>query len=105
MEEALDFLLSPNCRDYEYDVEQAKEKLANDNFNSTEVIIQSFAKRFKNYDRERLLLIVELAFNEGWESAKKSKKRTGSPRKEALNQSDLYNRLLPLPGENQLDNE
>ena len=102
MEEALDFLLSPDYRDYEYDVEQAKEKLANNDFNSTEVIIQSFAKRLKNYDRERLSLIVELAFNEGWESAKK---RTGSPRKEALNQSDLYNRLLPLLGENQLDNQ
>ena len=75
MEEALDFLLSPDYRDYEYDVEQAKEKLANDNFNSTEVIIRSLAKRLKNYDRERLSLIVELAFNEGWESAKKSNSR------------------------------
>jgi len=105
LEEALDFLLSPDYRDYEYDVEQAKEKLASDNFNSTEVMIESFAKRLKNYDRERLLLIVELAFNEGWESAKKSKRRTGSPRKEAFNQSDLYNRLLPLLGENKLDNK
>lgn len=104
IEEALDFLLSPDYRDYEYDVEQAKEKLANDSFNSTEVMIESFAKRLKNYDRERLSLIVELAFNEGWDSAKKSKKRTGSPRKEALNQFDLYNRVLSLLGENKLDN-
>ena len=96
LEEALDFLLSPDYRDYEHDVNQAKAQLAEDSFNGTEVMIDSFAKRLKNHDRERLSLIIELAFNEGWGSAKQSKKRTGNPRKEALSQSDLYNSVVNL---------
>jgi hypothetical protein len=89
LEEALDFLLSPDYREYEHDVEVAKERLSSENFSSSELMIASFMKRLKNYDRERLSLIVELAFNEGWAAAKKSKKRTGNPCKEALNNSAL----------------
>ncbi|MFY0667645.1 MAG: hypothetical protein JXQ95_06420 [Alteromonas stellipolaris] len=96
LEEALDFLLSPDYRDYEHDVNQAKAQLAEDSFSGTEVMTESFAKRLKNYDRERLSLIIEMAFNEGWRSAKESKKRTGNPRKEALGQSDLYNSVRSL---------
>ena len=57
---------------------------------------ESFVKRLKHYDRERLSLIIEMAFNEGWRSAKQSKKRTGNPRKESLEQSDLYNDVVKL---------
>ena len=96
LEEALDFLLSPDYRDYEHDVNQAKAQLAEDSFSGTEVMTESFVKRLKNYDRERLSLIIEMAFNEGWRSSKQSKKRTGNPRKEALSQSDLYNSVLSL---------
>lgn len=96
LEEALDFLLSPDYRDYKHDVEQAKQRLGGEHFDSTELMIDSFTKRLNNYDRERLSLIIELAFNEGWKAAKKSKKRTGNPRQEALNQSDLYNSVMRL---------
>ncbi|MBZ2164273.1 hypothetical protein [Alteromonas stellipolaris] len=96
LEETIDFLLSPDYRDYEHDVNQAKAQLAEDSFSSTEVMTENFAKRLKNYDRERLSLIIEMAFNEGWQSAKQSKKRTGNPRKEALSQTDLYNDVVKL---------
>jgi hypothetical protein len=96
LEETIDFLLSPDYRDYEHDVNQAKAQLAEDSFSGTEVMTENFAKRLKNYDRERLSLIIEMAFNEGWRSAKQSKKRTGNPRKEALSQSDLYNDVVKL---------
>ncbi|AMJ76700.1 hypothetical protein [Alteromonas stellipolaris] len=96
LEETIDFLLSPDYRDYEHDVNQAKAQLAENSFSGTEVMTENFAKRLKNYDRERLSLIIEMAFNEGWRSAKQSKKRTGNPRKEALSQSDLYNDVVKL---------
>ena len=96
LEEALDFLLSPDYRDYEHDVNQAKAQLAEDSFSGTEVMTESFVKRLKHYDRERLSLIIEMAFNEGWRSAKQSKKRTGNPRKESLEQYDLYNDVVKL---------
>ncbi|GFD68576.1 hypothetical protein [Alteromonas sp. KUL106] len=96
LEEAIDFLLSPDYRDYEHDVDQAKQRLGDEKFDSTELMFDSFIKRLKNYDRERLSLIIELAFNEGWRAAKKTKRRTGDPQKEALNKFDLYNRVINL---------
>lgn len=96
LEEALDFLLSPDYREYKHDVEQAKQRLGDENFDSTELMIDSFTKRLNNYDRERLSLIIELVFNEGWKAAKQSKKRTGAPRIDALNNCDLYNNVLRL---------
>lgn len=96
LEEAIDFLLSPDYRDYEHDVDLAKQRLGEENFDSTELMLDSFTKRLKNYDRERLSLIIELAFNEGWRAAKQTKKRTGNPRQKALNQSDLYNSVVKL---------
>ena len=96
LEEAIDFLLSPDYREYEHDVDLVKQRLGEGNFDSTELMLDSFTKRLKNYDRERLSLIIELAFNEGWKTAKKTKKRTGNPRQEALNQSDLYNSVVKL---------
>lgn len=96
LEEAIDFLLSPDYRDYEHDVDLAKQRLGEGSFDSTELMLDSFAKRLKNYDRERLSLIIELAFNEGWRAAKQSKKRTGNPRNDALKNCDLYNSILRL---------
>lgn len=90
LEEAIDFLLSPDYRDYESDVKSAKEFVARESFCTTDVMIEGFASRLKNYDRERLLLIIELAFNEGWKLAKQSRKRTGNPKKEALEASDMF---------------
>jgi len=96
LEEAIDFLLSPDYNDYEFDVEQAKQRLGEESFVSTDIMLDSFTKRLKNYDRERLLLIIELAFNGGWSAAKATKKRTGNPRQEALEKSDLYTHVLTL---------
>ena len=96
LEEAIDFLLSPDYREYEHDVDLAKQRLGEGNFDSTELMLDSFTKRLKNYDRERLSLMIALAFNEGWRAAKQTKKRTGNPRQEALNQSDLYNSVVKL---------
>jgi hypothetical protein len=94
LEEAIDFLLSPDYNDYEFDVGQAKERLGEESFDGTDIMLESFTKRLKNYDRERLLLIIELAFNEGWRSAKATKKRTGNLRQEALEKSNLYAHVL-----------
>ena len=96
LEEAIDFLLSPDYRDYEHDVDQARQRLGDEKFDSTEVMLNSFTARLKSYDRERLSLILELAFNEGWKAAKRTKKRTGNPRKEALNKFELYNNVVDL---------
>ena len=104
LEEAIDFLLSPDYREYEHDVDLAKQRLGEGNFDSTELMLDSFTKRLKNYDRERLSLMIALAFNEGWRAAKQTKKRTGNPRQEALNQSDLYNSVVKLiAGSNNAD--
>jgi len=96
LEEAIDFLLSPDYRDYEHDVDLAKQRLGEGNFGSTELMLDSFTKRLKNYDRERLSLIIELAFNEGWRAAKQTNKRTGNPRQEALSKSDIFNTVVNL---------
>ena len=104
LEEAIDFLLSPDYREYEHDVDLAKQRLGEGNFDSTELMLDSFTKRLKNYDRERLSLMIALAFNEGLRAAKQTKKRTGNPRQEALNQSDLYNSVVKLiAGSNNAD--
>lgn len=96
LEEALDFLLSPDYRDYKHDVEQAKQRLGGEHFDSAELMINSFTKRLNNYDRERLSLIIELVFNQGWKAAKLSKKRTGTPCNDALKKLDLYNNVLRI---------
>lgn len=91
LEEAIDFLLSPDYQEYKHDVEYAKERLSDDHFNDGDTLAESFAKRLKNYDRERLLLIIKQAFNEGWVTAKQTKKRTGSAQEDALSRFDIYN--------------
>jgi pyruvate-formate lyase len=96
LEEAIDFLLSPDYSDYGHDVDQAKQQLGNEKFNSTELMLNSFTKRLKKYDRERLSLIIELAFYEGWKAAKQTKKRTGNPQKEALEKFELYKNVVEL---------
>lgn len=94
LEEALDFLLSPDYRDYKSDVSHSIDELANGSFETDDAMAEYFACRLKNYDRERLLLIIEQAFYEGWTCAKKSKKRSGNPRKERLHDFELYNSVL-----------
>ena len=100
LEEAIDFLLSPDYRDYKHDVDQAKQQLGDENFESTDLMVVNFTKRLQNYDRERLSSIIALAFNEGWRAAKQTKKRTGKPREEALSQSDLYTSVVKLIARN-----
>lgn len=90
LEETLDFLLSPDYRDYSNEVTDAKLKIAERSFTDDNVMLVGLVSRLENYDRERVALMIEQSFISGWNAAKRSKKRTGNPRQEALNEFELY---------------
>ncbi|WP_018984944.1 hypothetical protein [Salinimonas chungwhensis] len=85
-EEALDFLLSPDYQDYQADVNAAKEKVGAAEYNSDELFLSGFMSRLTKYDRQRVALAIEKTYFSAWRTAKQSKKRTGDPKREYLNE-------------------
>ena len=49
-----------------------------------------FMLRLNPNDRNRVKLLMEIAFNEGWDSAKTCRKRKGDPRAEALVDCSIF---------------
>ena len=89
-EEALDFLLSPDYQDYQTDVTAAKKVVGALEFNSDELFLDGFMSRLTKYDRQRVALAIEKTYISAWRTAKQSKKRTGDPIGEAINNFTLY---------------
>lgn len=68
----------------------AKAVVGASEFNSDELFLIGFVSRLTKYDRQRVALVIEKTYFSAWRSAKQSKKRTGDPQGEALDQFSLY---------------
>ena len=89
-EEALDFLLSPDYREYQAEVNTAKNVIGGAEYDSDELFLNGFMSRLTKYDRQRVALAIEKTYFSAWRTAKQTKKRTGDPIGEAINSFTLY---------------
>jgi hypothetical protein len=90
LEEAIDFLLSPDYREYSHDVKTAKEAMGEGNYASDDLMLSGFVSRLTNYDRQRVALLIEHTFKSGWDAAKATRKKSVVARTEALEQLPTY---------------
>lgn len=93
LDEAIEFLLSPEYEDYKVEVETQKHMMAMDEYIHDETYYKNLIRWLPKYQLGRLQLIVESAFKEGWKKAKASKKRTGDPINEALEDNEIIKEL------------
>ena len=87
VDEALDMLFS---KKYNQEVDAAQDVFSERVYDEDDAFIGRLANRLKPNDRQRLLLIVEQAFRDGWKAAKSSRQRKGSPATEALEANEQY---------------
>lgn len=89
-EEALDFLLSPDYREYQAEVNTAKNVIGGAVYDSDELFLNGFMSRLTKYDRQRVALTIERTYFSAWRAAKSSRKRAGDPIGEAISNFTLY---------------
>ena len=93
-EEAIDFLLSPDYKEYQSEVKMAKDVVGDLDFKGDEFFLSGFVSRLSKHDRQRVALVIEKTHLSAWRAAKKTKKRTGHPQQEALENFTLYKDIL-----------
>ena len=93
-EEAIDFLLSPDYKEYHSEVKMAKDVVGDLDFKGDELFLSGFVSRLSKHDRQRIALIIEKTHLSAWRAAKKTKKRTGDPQRVALENFNLYKDTL-----------
>lgn len=93
IDEAIEFLLSPEYEDYRADVEIAKYMMAKQGFEQKDSFYKTLFKWLPKYELGRIELIIESVFQDGWKKAKASRKRTGNPMNEALDENTIYQEI------------
>ncbi len=73
------------------DVAATKKRLSDELPPSSNLFLEHFLLRLNPNDRNRVKMLIELSYNAGWDDAKKSKKRKGDPKIEALGEFELFN--------------
>jgi hypothetical protein len=93
IDEAIEFLLSPEYEDYRTDVEVAKYMMAKQSFDRKDTFFKALFRWLPQYELGRIELIIESVFRDGWKKAKASRKKTGNPIKEALEENEIKKEL------------
>ena len=93
IDEAIDFLLSPEYDDYRTDVEVAKYMMAKEEFGQKDSFYRTLFRWLPKYELGRIELIIESVFRDAWKKAKASRKKTGNPVKEALEENEINKEL------------
>ena len=73
------------------EVAAAKQRISDELPPSTNLFLEHFLLRLNPNDRNRVKMLIELSYNAGWDDAKKSKKRKGNPKMEALVDFEFFN--------------
>lgn len=93
LDEAIDFLLSPEYVDYKMEVDEIKNLMAKENFDHQSAYFKNLIRWLPKYQLGRLRLIVENVFLQGWRESKQNKKRTGNPEKAALEKNEIIREI------------
>lgn len=100
LDEAIERCFSVNYQSWrDNETEYAKRDIANETAFSNEVFFKDLVERLTRSDRQKLALIIERSFKEGWNAAKTNRVRKGDPRQDALDNLDyieLIQLYLPL---------
>ena len=72
------------------EVRAVKEQISNALPASKNLFLEEFMLRLNPNDRNRVKLLIENTFNEGWDRAKACRKRKGDPRAEALVDCSIF---------------
>jgi hypothetical protein len=73
------------------DVAAAKKRLSDELPPSSNLFLEHFLLRLNPNDRNRVKMLIDLSYNAGWDDAKRSKKRKGDTKIEALGDFELFN--------------
>jgi len=89
LDEAIERCFAVNYQSWrDYETEYAKADIANKAEFSNAVYFTDLLERLTKNDRQKLALIIERSFKEGWSAAKGSRARKGDPRQDAYVQFD-----------------
>ena len=87
------------------EVGAAKQRLSDELPPSTNLFLEHFLLRLNPNDRNRVKMLIELSYNAGWDDAKKSKKRKGNPKMEALVDFEFFNTAARIVNTHNLDDD
>ena len=87
------------------EVAAAKQHISDELPPSTNLFLEHFLLRLNPNDRNRVKMLIELSYNAGWDDAKKSKKRKGDPKMEALVDFELFNTAARFVNTHNLDDD